>query len=611
MSQNINKKQNKNKNTAKKNDSSKVKNIKIKKNNKSLLSENKPKLVKTKSVPLLSKKHIPKITGKGDYGIKDAYNNIFDKDTQSEGFVNKAAKKIGETVGNTFGFGRELGNAASNLARVFGFGDYSINDPKVINHKYPVKKNSFINNSPPTFSGSKGEDIIITRREYIKDIPAANVFSAQKFFLNPGNPELFPWLSQFAKGYEEYQFLGMVFEFKSTASAAAADGGGLATVCMATDYDCLDENYRDKRAMEASEFANSCKCSYSFLHPIECDPKRNVLGKMFVLPGITNINQINTSGAAPFADPRFDTLGQTYIAVQGGESTIVGSMLGELWVTYKIRLSRPILELGTTNSGLLQTFQMGSTTTGTLTTQPNGKNVTVRTSGGVGFSYVSCSIPTVNSGWLRLNYDSVSTGYFVIMCTGRVPDGLPGGTSSTWAAHTSVNSNTITSPGYPGGTWSYDTNLFFTAQPYPYTLYPDFRVTSFTDTSMGGKFKPYQSVHIGNFSPGTNGVNYIDLPFYVNTGAQSMFQVTIIGIGDPDLTSYSRVRSLMYNNLSKNQENGQVETSYYLPSSKDEIVVDDDPQESDDEETKEDELMFKKVSKEKHHPGCQDLKIKR
>jgi hypothetical protein len=481
----------------------------------------------------------PQIYGRGDY-VADAVD-FFDKDNVSEGFVNKGARKLGEFVGDKFGFGREIGNAASKLAKIFGFGDYTVDQPRAVNHKFNLRSNSFAGASPPTFSNGKGEDIVMIRREYVKDITSSGLFKSQRFFLNPGNPELFPWLSQFARGYEEYQFLGMVFEFKSTCSSAISTGGGMGTVIMATDYDCMDTNYVDKRTMEASEYSNSAAPYVSYLHPIECDTSRNVLGKMYVLPGVSDISQITTTSGL-VQDPRFASLGQSYIAVEGNADT--GTVIGELWVSYKIKLSRPILEAGHANIDTLQTLSTVVNTDGSFVNQ-GGASAPFRSvvRGGTGFSVVSYGQGA--SPYVIIRFTGTSPGKFMLHCVGllRTP-----GVTSTWTAGPS---QLITNTG-----WSYDADLL--PGTTPMGTDNRYMTGAYTTTTTpygiptGSLHNCYTMTHVGIFTPTSGGgaYNTITLQIPVNTSNQSSYNITIIGL--PLLASTSRVRNELHKIVSAN-----------------------------------------------------------
>jgi hypothetical protein len=275
-------------------------------------------------------KYGKRIAGRGDYSISEfgsALATPFFDDTRSQGTVNKVARFAGKSVGNMVGLGDEVGNATSWLSRAFGFGDYTI------------KKNSFQDYGNIAQFANHGT-ITFSHREYITDISSTTGFTNQAFPINPGNSTLFPWLSTIAKNFEQYEFLGLIFEFKSTsASAVGSVNTGLGTVIMATDYDVLDSPYADKRAMEVSEFATSAAPCSSQVHPIECDPKQNVMKQLFIQGG-------NSVNAYP-DDPRFSALGNFQIATAGMQAT---STIGELWVSYHIKLLKPQLEQSQTGS---------------------------------------------------------------------------------------------------------------------------------------------------------------------------------------------------------------------------------------------------------------------
>lgn len=221
------------------------------------------------------------------------------------------------------GLGDEVGNATSYLSRAFGFGDYT------------VKSNSFQDYGNIAQFKNHGT-ITFSHREFVSDINSTTGFNNQSYPINPGNSTLFPWLSTIAKNFEQYEFLGLIFEFKSTsATAVGSVNTGLGTVIMATDYDVLDSKYGDKRAMEVSEFSTSAAPYQSQIHPIECDPKQNVMKQLFIQPG--------NSVSAYVDDPRFSALGNFQIATSGMQAV---STIGELWVSYHVRLLKPQLESG-------------------------------------------------------------------------------------------------------------------------------------------------------------------------------------------------------------------------------------------------------------------------
>lgn len=272
-----------------------------------------------------------RVKGRGDYTLSDIGKSItkpFLDDTKSVGTVNKIARSVGRIVGGTVlpGMGNEIGNAASWLSRAFGFGDYKI------------KANSLMTQNIAQFKAHG--TIEFSHREFVSDINMTTNFQNSTYIINAGNSTLFPWLSTIAKNFEQYEFMGLIFEFKSTsASAIGNTTTGLGTIIMATDYDVLDSPYADKRAMEVAEFATSGPPCVNQIHPIECDPRQNIMSKLYIKPGNTYAAPV---GLAPADDWRFSTMGNFQLATTSAQAACSG--VGELWVSYHVKLYKPQLE---------------------------------------------------------------------------------------------------------------------------------------------------------------------------------------------------------------------------------------------------------------------------
>jgi len=160
---------------------------------------------------------------------------------------------------------------------------------------------------------------------------------------------MFARLSQIARLFEEYEFLGLIFEYKKTsATAVGTTSSAMGTVTMATDYDSYDNNFVSKKAMDAAEYSSDAAPYESFIHPVECDPRRNVMGKLYVVDGLTRSFQ------AP-GDERLSVMGVFNYATEGQQ--LGGTKIGEIWVSYHVRLSRPILET-TVLTGFTQHLRM-------------------------------------------------------------------------------------------------------------------------------------------------------------------------------------------------------------------------------------------------------------
>lgn len=218
--------------------------------------------------------------------------------------------------------GDKLGSLIKSIT---GFGDYS------------VASNTLMEgNDPPTVNNSGKRAVTIRHREYIKDIITSSSiggFKSESFFINPGNPVTFPWLSQIASAFQEYRLDGMLFEFKTmSADALNSTNTALGQVIFATNYNPDQLPFHNKYEMENCEFSSSCKPSVSMMHPIECARHESVLNQLFVAP----------SGVIPpGATQAFYDFARTQIATNGFQAA--GINIGELWITYEITFFKPLV----------------------------------------------------------------------------------------------------------------------------------------------------------------------------------------------------------------------------------------------------------------------------
>lgn len=252
-----------------------------------------------------------RITGRGDYTMNPKHSF----GTQWGGYLGSKA-------------GEFLGGAAQNLLTglVTGMGDYS------------VKKNIFLSGRlPEIVNQPTGGGTIIRFQEYLGDVFTSSIagqFQIQSYLINAANSDTFPFLSQIACNYEQYEIEGLLFSFKSTsANALNSVNTALGSVMMATQYDTLDAPFASKLEMLNYEFSTSAKPSADTVHMIECEPRQSTVSNLYTL----DKNQITPSNA----DPRLYHLGKFSIATTGFQGTSVN--IGQLHVTYQIRLLKPKL----------------------------------------------------------------------------------------------------------------------------------------------------------------------------------------------------------------------------------------------------------------------------
>lgn len=246
----------------------------------------------------------------------------------------------------------------------------------------------------PTFQPTDLHEITYSNREYVRDIyapgtaaaPASVPFSVQQWALNPGLVESFPWLSQIAINFEEYEILQLAYTYKSTVADFASASGQVGQVVMATQYNPNSDPFADKEEMMLYEGGMSCKTTESLIHGVECDPAK--------IAGAAS-KYVRVGSLPPTEDLKNYDLGRTAIAVLNCPSTYAGQQLGELWVSYTVKLRKPKFAAGNaynvrrdvhmlpvkanaawTQSEVIQAARnsLGTTLTINTTTLPSGVN---------------------------------------------------------------------------------------------------------------------------------------------------------------------------------------------------------------------------------------------
>lgn len=182
-------------------------------------------------------------------------------------------------------------------------------------------------------NGNRG-GIVITHREYVRDITPSNAFTKWDFPINPGLGITFPWLAQMAESYEEYAIRAMIFEYKSLCSDTVISGGvsaGMGSVIMATNYNCNNDPFVDKRTMENYDGSSGKKPSQSSIHIVDVRKSSTPAG----------VNRwVRTGGTKPNEDKRLYDVGTFSIATVGQDANTSGT-IGELWVAYEVEFFKP------------------------------------------------------------------------------------------------------------------------------------------------------------------------------------------------------------------------------------------------------------------------------
>jgi hypothetical protein len=183
--------------------------------------------------------------------------------------------------------------------------------------------------------GDESGSIVISRTEYIKDLyaPSDGSFTLQAYDLNPGLEGTFSWLSQTACNFEEYEMQQLVFEYRSKVEATNNTSGNLGTVIMATNDNPAAPLYSSKQQMMEVVNGTSTKPTVSVVHGVEADPSRR--------SGSAGKYVRTSVGAYLEGDIKDYDMGTFQIAMVDMPTEFQDKLVGELWVTYTVKLRKP------------------------------------------------------------------------------------------------------------------------------------------------------------------------------------------------------------------------------------------------------------------------------
>lgn len=308
------------------------------------VSKPKPKVQTMVVEQAVSKSSKKRAKAKVSKAKKEAVAEAVKEGVVMPGPLYDMATKGGKMLGGLFGMSG-IGEAAGRgvghfLNQVTGIGDYEINTNSIINPMSAVSKDGEV----PGVQFRNGKHcVILKEREFLGDIissSSSNTFQQTSYRLNAGMFSTFPWLSTVADSFEQWEPLGIVFEYRPTSSAWNGVNQALGKVIFATDYNSLDAVYQNAIQMENSEYANSVVSNQQMFHGIECAPAERSNKVYYIRSGT-----IPTGGTILDYD-----LGNFQVGTTGVNGTSVN--LGELWVSYEIALYKKDLfagQIGGTN----------------------------------------------------------------------------------------------------------------------------------------------------------------------------------------------------------------------------------------------------------------------
>jgi len=280
-----------------------------------------------------------------------APQNVKKKAKKSKGSLGRSILTGGgKLLGSIFGpSGSAIGNSAGHFfANVLGMGSYRI-------------KSNVYSSSPdivPIFNNTNDGSVVVEHRELVTDVIGSVAFANTGYVIDPINYSLFPYLSNVAMNFEQYEFLGLIFTYKPTSGAiVSSTNNALGTVILATEYDVSRANFVSKTEMDSYEFTTSCNPTMGMFHPVECNPKQDILNSRYISnPYRTNIATTTFQGTvATTVGLNLTQVGRLQMATVGMQAAAV---VGELWVSYKIKLMKPRLPTnGTGRAGFYHLSQ--------------------------------------------------------------------------------------------------------------------------------------------------------------------------------------------------------------------------------------------------------------
>lgn len=245
----------------------------------------------------------------------------------------------GGFLGDKLGFG-ELGRQAGAFlgdkgsdwleSKLKGRGSYTVPVPGRKEETNQLIAGS-ASNTASIVGGDEIGSLHVKKSEYIADIAGSNGFNLYSWLINPGNQVLFPWLSQVAVNYDEYEFVQLLFEYRSVTAALSTTSAQVGTVIMACNYNSQSSNFSNKQPMMEYVGAKSVQINDNLVFGVECDPHKNALGGSLYVTNQTTVSSIT-------GDPKTFFLGNFQVAVNGA---IAAGEIGELWVHYDLVLRKP------------------------------------------------------------------------------------------------------------------------------------------------------------------------------------------------------------------------------------------------------------------------------
>lgn len=201
----------------------------------------------------------------------------------------------------------------------------------------PVAMARSVTSRAPRISPLTNGDCRVTHREYIADVLGTVAYGYASRPVNPGQAEVFPWLSQIAQRFENYRFNSLRFLLEPLCGTTSTG-----SVILALDFDSADGPPLSK--VEAMSFRASARGA-----PWE---EMQISAQSVDLHKLPQHFVSSTNFLAANLDVKMYNVANLIVATQGQAST---APVSELYVEYDVTLLTPQMNTGSASSFVYST----------------------------------------------------------------------------------------------------------------------------------------------------------------------------------------------------------------------------------------------------------------
>jgi len=172
---------------------------------------------------------------------------------------------------------------------------------------------------------------------------------------------------------------------------------------MATNYNAAADDFADKQEMVEYAHAHSCKVTEHMTHGVECDPNKRAMSRQLY----TRANPVVTN-----QDLKTYDHGKFQVGLANLPSQFNGLPVGELWVEYRVKLSKPKLfvtrgleidsDVFSTSGYVTPSAPLGTNSSGLLVGQQNN---------------IGCAVSTNATGKITITFPASYTGNVEVRLT--------------------------------------------------------------------------------------------------------------------------------------------------------------------------------------------------